>query len=312
MTVTSFNPDYSITTGKNRIISIVLPTVATSIVGGSISNPTFQNFSSLKSINGAVTTIGSYAFYFCTSLQSVSFSASAQLIGISNSGNDNPFGYCTSLTSFTLSSTGALSVIENGRALVRNETVLIAYPSASGTITMNTITSIDNGAFNGCTGLTSVTLSQTTSIGNSAFINCTNLLNASFPQAMTIGYMVFYRCNGLQNLNIPQVTSIGSHAFSYNETTTLSITMGPTAPTLGDEMFDDITAAKTVTVKIPTGATGYSPASSPFSGTSVTVDNDTENWANGLRGGGWNGSTWDPNGGPEKISYHISVIIEQQ
>ena len=334
MTVTSFNPDYSVTTGKNRIISIVLPTAATSIAGGSIPNPTFKNFSNLKSINGAVTTIGSYAFYSCstlqnagfpqttsigydafldcTSLQSVSFSASAQLIGISNSGNDNPFGRCISLTSFTLNDTGDLSVIENGRALVRNETVLIAYPSASGTITMNTITSIDNGAFEGCTGLTSVTFSQATSIGNSAFINCTNLLNASFPQVTTIGYMVFYRCSSLQSLNIPQVTSIGSDAFSYNETTTLSITMGSAAPTLGDEMFSDITAAKTVTVKIPTGATGYSPASSPFTGTAVTVDNDTENWANGLRGGGWNGSTWDSNGGPEKISYHISVIIEQQ
>jgi len=224
-------------------------------------------------------------------LQSVSFSASAQLLGPSNiSGYYNPFDGCTSLTSFTLNGTGDLSVIENGKALVLNGTVLIAYPSASGTITMNTITSINNGAF----------------------AYCTNLQNANFPQATSIEHQAFWSCSGLQSLNIPQVTSIGSNAFSFSETTTLSITMGSVAPTLGYEMFDDITAAKTVRVKIPTGATGYSPASSPFTGTTVTVDNDTENWANGLRGGGWTGSTWNSNGGPENINYNISVIIEQQ
>ena len=324
MTETSFNPDASVATGKDRIVSLVMPNVATSITGGSSSSPTFRNFSNLKSINGAnITTIGSYAFYDyfstlqnasfpqvtsigysafldCTSLQSVSFLASAQFLGPSNisGGYYNPFGGCTSLTSFTLSGTGDLSVIENGRALILNGTVLIAYPSASGTITMNTITSINNNAF----------------------AYCTKLQNASFPQVTTIDSMAFWSCSGLQSLNIPQITSIGSDAFSYTETTTLSITMGSTAPTLGYTIFDYIyeglltPAAKIVRIKIPTGATGYSPASSPFSGTSVTVNSSVdENWVNGLRGGGWTGTTWATyGGGLENINHNISVIIERQ
>jgi uncharacterized repeat protein (TIGR02543 family) len=380
MNGTVFNPDSSVATGKNRIVSLILPAAATSIEAGSILDSTFKDFTNLKSISGAniitigdnafyssssatgnknlqnvefpqVATIGNFAFTYCTSLQSVSlpqatsigysafsgctglqsvsFPASATLSTV------NPtFDGCTSLTSFTLSGTGALSVIENGRALVRNGTVLVAYPSASGTVTMNTITSIFNSAFSGCTALQSVafplvtsigdsvferctalqgaSFPQATTIGDNAFSNCTNLQNASFPQAVSISFMAFWRCTSLQSLNIPEVTSIGANAFSYTGTTGLSITMGSSAPTLGYEIFNYITAAKTVTVKVPIGATGYTP----FSGSTVTVSGtDTAaNWANGFRGGSWNGFTWasTTSGGPDNINQSITVIIEQQ
>jgi len=404
MTGTSFNPVSGVATGKDRIVSIILPTVATDIPAAGSSSVVFNNFSSLKFVSGTnINTIGSvesYTFYGCTSLQSVSF---PQLLGIGGrafygcsglqsvdfpqatiirnaafygcSGlqsvnfpqatfieiyafygctslqnvsfplvtsigtnafkgctslqsvnipqaeglfeipfddctslqsvnlpasvtiYENPFTGCTSLTSFTLSGSGALSVIENGRALVQNGAVLIAYPSASGTITtMNAITSIGASTFSGCTGLQSISLPQVTSIESAAFAGCTSL----------------------QSLYIPKVTSIGLCTFEETGTATLSITMGPTAPTLRSNMFSPIFGspaplpAKTVMVKIPTGAIGYSPASSPFSGTAVTVSGtDTAaNWGNGFRGGGWNGSTWD--GDTSYIKQNISVIIERQ
>ena len=426
MNGTSFNPDSSVATGKDRIVSIILPTVATSTEAGSPTNPTFRSFTNLKSINGAyittignsafynssfsgnttlqiaefprVTNIGSYAFYNCkglqsanfpqvitiginafenctsiqgvnfplatsirgrafyncTALQSASFPASAELDQLFST-YSNPFSGCTSLTSFTLIGTGSLSVIENGRVLVRNGTILLAYPTATGTITLNTITSIDGSAFESCTSLQSVSFPQATSIGGMAFYRCTglqsasfpqvtsigssafstctslqnvnfplvtsigsnaftdtNLQSASFPQATSIGSMAFYLCTSLQSLNIPKVTSIGMFAFGQAGNTALSITMGSTAPTLAREIFADVTSAKTVTVKVPTGATGYTP----FTGSTVTVSgtNTTTNWANGFRGGSWNGTTWadTSNGGTATINQNISLIIERQ
>jgi len=204
----------------------------------------------------------------------------------------NPFAGCTSLTSFTLSGTGSLSVIENGKALVLNGTILCAYPSALGTVTLNTITSIGHKAFSGCTSLQSISLPQVTLIGERAFEGCTSLQSASFSQ----------------------VTTINRFIFSNTGTTTLSITMGSAAPTLNSGIFDTISESKTVMVKIPIGATGYTPASSPFTGTAVTVSgtNTTTNWGNGLRGGGWTGTTWSGGSGTSSINQNISVIIERQ
>jgi uncharacterized repeat protein (TIGR02543 family) len=326
MTGTSFDPVSSVTTGKNRIVSIILPTAATSIPGSS-STVTFNNFSNLKSISGAnITAINLYAFADCTNLQSVNLpqatsvgnSAFKGCTGLQNvnisasatlSSEGNPFIGCTSLASFSLSGSGTtLSVIENGRALAQQDGTLIAYPSASGAITMNTITSIASYAFEGCTSLQSVDLPQATSMGLNAFKGCTSLRSVDLPQATYIGINAFEGCTTLQSLNIPTVTTIYGYAFMNTGTATLSITMGSVAPGLSDLIFYQTAAPKTVIVKIPTGATGYSPASSPFSGTAVTVSGTdaAANWGNGFRGGGWNGTM-----GTGSINQNISVIIQQ-
>jgi len=404
MTGTSFNPDASVETGKEYIVSIILPTVATSIEAGTFSNPSFKNFTNLKSVSGAniitigdysfyrdilggysysylqsvnfpkATTIGKYAFYYsslddinfpqvttigdsafysgisgdanfplvqsigidafqrCSYLKSISFPASAKL-GYSSDADtySNPFTYCDRLTSFTLTGSGSLSVIENGKALVRGGTILLAYPSASGNVSMNNITSIDGGAFQGRSNLDSINFPQVTSIGPVAFSSCTNIQDVNFPQATSIGSSAFSYCSRLQSaslplvatinqygfrycynllsLNIPKVTNISWGAFAVTGDTTLTITMGSAAPTLSYEIFGS-GITKTVIVKVPAGATGYTP----FTGTRVTVSgtNTTANWANGFRGGGWNGSTWAQYGGTSCINQSISLTIEQQ
>jgi len=130
----------------------------------------------------------------------------------------------------------------------------------------------------------------------------------------SIGGSTFSGCTSLQSLNIPNVTNIGDLAFSATGNTTLSITMGATAPTIAREIFlGSSISNKTVRIKVPSGATGYSPAPSPFtSGTAVTVSgtNSDENWGNGFRGGSWNGSTWDSSN--SLINQNITVIIERQ
>jgi len=119
----------------------------------------------------------SNAFWNCTNLTSLSLPASVDIYY-----DINPFSGCTSLVSFTVTGTGHLSVIENGKALVRNNTELIAYPAASGSVILaEGLTSIGYGAFKGCTNLTQITLpASITSVGEYPFWDCNNLAFITF------------------------------------------------------------------------------------------------------------------------------------
>ena len=78
------------------------------------------------------------------------------------------------------------------------------------------VTSIGNGAFYNCTGLTSVTIpNSVTSIGNGAFNGCSGLTSITIPHSVTsIGIVAFAYCTGLTSLTIPNsVTSIERDAF---------------------------------------------------------------------------------------------------
>ena len=83
--------------------------------------------------------------------------------------------------------------------------------------TSYSVTSIGNGAFSGCSGLTSVTIGNSvTSIGDYAFYYCPGLTSVTIPNSVTsIGDWAFYGCTGLTSVSIPNsVTSIGDYAFS--------------------------------------------------------------------------------------------------
>ena len=94
--------------------------------------------------------------------------------------------------------------------------------SAKGAITIpseidgKSVTSIEDAAFLGCTGLTSITIpNSVTSIGYAAFEDCTGLTSITIPNSVTsIGNSAFDGCTGLTSITIPNsVTSIGVTAF---------------------------------------------------------------------------------------------------
>ena len=85
-------------------------------------------------------------------------------------------------------------------------------------LTMPTISSIEEGVFCGCEKLKAVSLSnQISVIPDSAFEGCTSLATITLPNSLQkIGKKAFYDCNGLTEIYIPtRVSSIGEEAF-YN------------------------------------------------------------------------------------------------
>ena len=80
-----------------------------------------------------------------------------------------------------------------------------------------TVVSIDQSAFEGCVGITSVTIPiSVTTIGKSAFEGCIGLTSIDIPNGVKIIEAgVFYSCTGLKSMVIPEgVLEIGGGAFS--------------------------------------------------------------------------------------------------
>ena len=137
---------------------------------------------------------------------------------------------------------------------------------------------LGDGAFSGCSGLTSLTLpSSVTSIGDNAFSGCSGLTSLTLPSSVTwIGWDAFTGCSGLTSLTIPSsVTSIDGYAFDgCRGLTSLTIPSGVTSigkwafygcsgltsiyvypenlPELGTDIFNGCDA-KNCTVYVPKG-----------------------------------------------------------
>ena len=129
-------------------------------------------------------------------------------------------------------------------------TVVIPETVTSYNGTTYRVTSIGEGAFYGCTRLTSVTIpNSVTWIGKSAFWCCTGLTSITIPNSVTyIGDEAFYFCTGLTSITIPNgVTSIGKSAFS-SCTGLTSIIIPNSVTSIGDYTFFECTGLTSILV----------------------------------------------------------------
>jgi len=138
-----------------------------------INKSTFFNCRNLTHIiiPEGVETIGNNVFYNCTSLADITIPASVTSIGT------GVFYNCTSLAGITVNAGNPNYSSESGILYNHAKTTLFKAPAAgiSGVVIIHpNVTSIDQYAFQDCTGITEMTVpSIVTSVGASAFRNWT-------------------------------------------------------------------------------------------------------------------------------------------
>ena len=195
--------------GCSALASVTIPNSVTTIGSGS-----FERCSSLASIviPDAVTTIGYNAFDGCTSLDTMTVGNSLENL------TNTAFGGCSALTEINVNSGNPHLCSENGVVYSKDKSTLCCYPQGKkGSFNIpNSVTSIGNRAFDGCTVLTEATIpNSVTSIGDGAFSGCSALTEATIPNSVTsIGDGAFLNCSALTSVTIPNsVTTIGDNAF---------------------------------------------------------------------------------------------------
>ena len=152
-------------------------------------------------IPDSVTTIGKYAFQWCSSLTSVVIGDSVTTIG------EYAFASCDSLTSIEIPD----SVTRIGASVFA-----YCYDLMSVKIS-NNVTTIGDSAFKDCESLTNVKIpNNVTLIGEYAFNDCDSLTSVVIPNGVTkIGDSAFASCDSLTSVVIPDsVTLIDNNAFA--------------------------------------------------------------------------------------------------
>ena len=217
----------------------------------------------------SVTSIGDRAFDQCSGLTSVTIPNSVTTIG------EEVFGNCSRLNSVIVDkNNGTYDSRDNCNAIIKTSTNKLIVGCKNTTIP-NSVTSIGDRAFYGCSELTSVTIpNSVTSIGESAFYGCSGLTSAIIGNSVkSIGESAFDSCSGLTSVTIGNsVKSIGEGAFRYCSGLT-SVTIPNSVTFIGEDAFSDCSGLTSVTIGNSVTSIGQEAFCGCSGLTSVTIPN---------------------------------------
>ena len=216
--------------GCSGLTSVTIPNSVTSL-----SYECFEYCSGLTSITipNSVTSLGSYCFSGCYGLTSITIPNSVTSLG------SRCFNDCIALETIKVDENNPVfDSRDNCNAIIHTDTnIMIA--GCKSTIIPNSVTSLGEGCFEGCSGLTSITIpNSVTSLGKVCFSDCSGLTSITIPNSVTsLGDWCFEGCYGLTSITIPNsVTSLSYECFE-NCSGLTSIIIPNSVTSIGDGCF---------------------------------------------------------------------------